>query len=159
MGWKKTEIPKNEQENVLDVLWILLRSVEGKVDPKKNILDKHEVTQAYNLLNRIGVTELRPSWESWEKGERKYSEEIAQLKEWLLSELVEDWMSDDDKEAVRQRIEVDMDEEVLAGKIEIGVRNGQSVERQMEIIKTSMKKLSVDPKNWRGLDGKIRSPR
>ncbi len=56
-------IPFDEQQNVLDVYWVLLRSVESRTDNKKNILDANDVTQAYNLLNKIKFTPHRPYWE------------------------------------------------------------------------------------------------
>jgi len=56
-------IPEDEQQNVLDVLWVLLSNVESKTDPKKSVLDKLEVEGAYNLLNRIKFTHHRPRWE------------------------------------------------------------------------------------------------
>lgn len=59
----KSLIPAKEQQNFLDVLWQMLSNIEATVNPKKDILDKVMVEGAYDLLNRIGFTYLRPRWE------------------------------------------------------------------------------------------------
>ena len=56
-------IPENETENVLSVYWQMLQGLEGKTDPKVDILDARLVEGAYNVLNRIGFTEHRSRWE------------------------------------------------------------------------------------------------
>jgi hypothetical protein len=58
---KKT-IPSEEQENVIDMFWVLLTSLEGKCEDT-DILDKRDVESGYNILNRIGYTTARPRWE------------------------------------------------------------------------------------------------
>lgn len=57
-------IPENEKENLLSVYWQLLGEVEGRTNPKIDILDKVLVEGAYNVLNRIGATKARPRWET-----------------------------------------------------------------------------------------------
>jgi hypothetical protein len=57
------KIPKNEQENVLGVLWALLKDAEGRAS-KDLYLKGVLVPQTYDLLNRIGFTKARPRWES-----------------------------------------------------------------------------------------------
>lgn len=57
-------IPKKRQSDVMDVYWIILQTLESKVDTKKDILDKIQVEQAYDLLNDIGYTKHRPIWET-----------------------------------------------------------------------------------------------
>jgi hypothetical protein len=48
-----TEIPKNEVENILDIYWQMLTTLESKINPKKDILDKQLVQAAHTVLNRI----------------------------------------------------------------------------------------------------------
>lgn len=55
-------IPEDEQENVLSVFWVLLSEVEMKLG-KNSIMEKHVVSQAYDLLNRIDYTKERPRFE------------------------------------------------------------------------------------------------
>lgn len=55
-------IPEEEQENVLNTLWVFLRNIESKVDPKVNILDKNDVEGCYRLLTRIGMIKSKPRW-------------------------------------------------------------------------------------------------
>lgn len=55
-------IPDDEQDNVIGVLWRLLRNLEENTTD--NVLDKRLVEQAYDLLNRIEVTKSRPRWEN-----------------------------------------------------------------------------------------------
>ena len=61
---KKHIIPQKEQQNVVDVFWVLLKTLEYKIDSESSILDKRIVECSYDLLNRIGVTQARPEWES-----------------------------------------------------------------------------------------------
>lgn len=66
MGWAPPSIggwiPHDEQENVLGVLWALLREVEERTDPKKDVLAARDVEGAYTLLNKIGYTQATPRW-------------------------------------------------------------------------------------------------
>ncbi len=60
----ETLIPEDEQQNVLDVLWVLLMDVEESVhNPRKDLFKRLNTESAYNLLNRIGYTKTRPRWE------------------------------------------------------------------------------------------------
>jgi len=58
------KIPDNEVENLLSVYWQLLGEVEGKTEPKKDILNARLVEGAHNVLNRAGITDSRPRWEN-----------------------------------------------------------------------------------------------
>ena len=59
----KPDIPKKEVEGVLETFWTLLRSLEMKTSKDKDRIDAHLVTQAYDQLNRLGVSDVRPEWE------------------------------------------------------------------------------------------------
>jgi len=56
------EIPEEEVENILSIYWQLLRELETKVTPD-NVLDKMLVDSAYTVLNRSGISDVRPRWE------------------------------------------------------------------------------------------------
>ena len=61
----RTNIPKNEMDNVLSVYWQLLREVESKTHSKPNGIDICLVEGAYKVLNRIkafGKSNLEPEW-------------------------------------------------------------------------------------------------
>jgi len=58
----KQIIPEKEQQNVLDILWLLLQEAEGKCSNDPTM--KMWVSQTYDLLNRIGFTKHRPRWET-----------------------------------------------------------------------------------------------
>jgi len=58
------KIPEEEQENVVSMFWQMLVQIEGDTDPEVDRLNYHLVRSGYNLMNRIGVTEERPRWES-----------------------------------------------------------------------------------------------
>ena len=61
--WRiKMLIPEDEQDNVLHVYWVLLAEIEMTLK-KEDALRKHTVSQAYDLLNRIGYTKNRPAFE------------------------------------------------------------------------------------------------
>lgn len=57
------KIPVDEQDNVLAVLWSMIGEVEMKITAK-SVMEKHVVSQAYNLLNRIDYTKDRPRFET-----------------------------------------------------------------------------------------------
>ena len=57
---KRIEKLEEEKEDIFGVYWQMLQEIEGNAD---NALDKHLATQAYDLLNRIGLSEHRPRWE------------------------------------------------------------------------------------------------
>ena len=63
----KPPIPRDRQEDVLHMLWILTQTAESKAE---GALDRMEVESAYNLMNQIGYSSLRPSWE---RGPKKAS--------------------------------------------------------------------------------------
>lgn len=57
-------IPPAEHDNVLYMLWTTTTSLENHCDRADgSALDRHDVTAAYNLLNRLGYTTARPGWE------------------------------------------------------------------------------------------------
>lgn len=57
-----TTIPPSRQEDALYLIWRLATTIESKCGIK-DILDKTDVTCAYNFLNEVGYTDLRPRWE------------------------------------------------------------------------------------------------
>lgn len=57
-------VPYNDLENALDLMWVLLREVEEKTTPEKDILNARDVEAAYRLLKRIGYTTANPRWVS-----------------------------------------------------------------------------------------------
>lgn len=60
---KSRLIPKDREEDVLYMFGQLLSALESKVNPRDDMLDKHLVNSAYNVLNDIGYTTHRPPWE------------------------------------------------------------------------------------------------
>ena len=56
-------IPSHEQKNVLDTLWVLLQDCESRAWSQNDPVLKHQVTQSYDLLNRLGYTKERPRLE------------------------------------------------------------------------------------------------
>lgn len=59
----KPPIPRERQEDVLHMYWVLLGALESRCQPT-DILDKAAVESGYNILNQIGYCKHRPSWES-----------------------------------------------------------------------------------------------
>ena len=57
------KIPDNEMDNMVSVYWQMLRELESRIDPDKDIMDKILVEGAFNILNRCNVTKSRPIWE------------------------------------------------------------------------------------------------
>ena len=57
------KIPEDEVENVLALFWEILVNLESKVGRSGGVLDKMLLSSAYNLLNRIDFTNLRPRFE------------------------------------------------------------------------------------------------
>jgi len=58
-------IPKEEQANFISIYWQMLGELEARIDPTKDVLDRHLVEGAYRVLNRSGVfrnAELKPRW-------------------------------------------------------------------------------------------------
>ena len=62
----RATIPLEEHDNVLHMLWALIGEVEMKLTDKSS-LEKHIVSSAYNVLNRIGFTKNRPHFESFKE--------------------------------------------------------------------------------------------
>jgi putative ribosome biogenesis GTPase RsgA len=48
-----SKIPDNEIDNLMDIYWQMLVTLESKCDPKKDLLDKNLVEAGYKVLNRI----------------------------------------------------------------------------------------------------------
>lgn len=71
---KTCTIKKKDQEDVLHMLWIITTSLESRIDPLKDILDKNEVDAAYIVLNRVGYTQNHPRWDDpqQQKARQKY---------------------------------------------------------------------------------------
>jgi len=61
----KNPIPTARAGDVLHMYWILLGSLESRVDGDPMAgLDRAAVTSGYNILNDIGYTDARPAWEA-----------------------------------------------------------------------------------------------
>lgn len=58
----KFEIPEDEVENILSVYWSMLREIESKATDD-DVLNKMLVDDAYSLLNRCKISDVRPRWE------------------------------------------------------------------------------------------------
>ena len=55
------QIPEKEVENIISTYWQMLRTLESKLDSRKNnALDNILIIGAYNILNRCGITDHRP---------------------------------------------------------------------------------------------------
>ena len=54
------KIPEDETENVLALFWEILVNLESKIGRSGGVLDKLILSSAYDLLNRIDFTNLRP---------------------------------------------------------------------------------------------------
>ncbi len=66
----KNPIPTSRADDVLFMYEQLLGALESRVDGDPNgALDRHMVSQAYNVLNDIGYTDARPGWETRAKKE------------------------------------------------------------------------------------------
>jgi hypothetical protein len=58
-----------DQTVVLDVLWYFTKELEEKCNNSSTVISKayikkkQQVTDLYNLLNRLGYTQTRPNWE------------------------------------------------------------------------------------------------
>lgn len=57
-------VTQEEWDNVKHVFWVLLRTVENKVDPDKDIFSKGDVEAGYRLVKRVfgGSSDLNPQW-------------------------------------------------------------------------------------------------
>lgn len=53
-----------ELENLQDMYWYLLMVVEENCRVTNDIIDKHNVSNAYKIWNRIEKTDLKPAWEN-----------------------------------------------------------------------------------------------
>lgn len=58
-----SEIPKNEQGNILHCFWQMLLQAEQDAWDSKNPLDRHAVKQYYDLWNRITGDNPKVAWE------------------------------------------------------------------------------------------------
>jgi hypothetical protein len=56
------DIPKDEQENILDIYWQMLMQIESHTKPEKQPLDAHLVEAAYKVLDRAGLYVGKPRW-------------------------------------------------------------------------------------------------
>ena len=65
--WNINNIPEHETENILDLYWQILRDLESK-HPNDMYIQQVIVHAAYTVLNRCGITDLRPRNERGEKG-------------------------------------------------------------------------------------------
>lgn len=54
---------KDEQSEILEVMWYLTQDLEEKCLKIKNNKKRQFVIDLYNFLNKIGYTKCRPSWE------------------------------------------------------------------------------------------------
>lgn len=64
----KPPIPRDRQDDVLHLYWMMLGALESRVDIKEgNQLDKELVTAGFNVLNQIGYSAARPVWETRSK--------------------------------------------------------------------------------------------
>lgn len=61
---KKDIIHEEEQQNVLDMFWFMLSTIESSINPEKDLIDKNTVESGYELLKRIGFIEedQQPRW-------------------------------------------------------------------------------------------------
>lgn len=55
-------IPENRQQDILDVFWVLLRTIESTATDK-DVLDRRDVECGYRILRDIGYYNLYPRWE------------------------------------------------------------------------------------------------
>ena len=61
---RNTNIPENEHENVLDLFWQMLRTLDAHLKPEEDAVCALTVSASYDLMNRIGMTKARPRWET-----------------------------------------------------------------------------------------------
>lgn len=71
----KRLIPKSREEDLLGVFWAMLVTAEGRIDPRRDVLDRMDVEAGYRLLNDIGYTTLQPRWLA------RVDEQAAELRE------------------------------------------------------------------------------
>lgn len=50
------------EDDILYLYWVMMQTLEYKLDMRKDILDKDEVEAAYRAWNRVHGTNLRPYW-------------------------------------------------------------------------------------------------
>ena len=55
-------IPKNEQNNVMETFWTMLRECESKADNEDDRLLKHWVGAWYRQWNRVTSDNKKPVW-------------------------------------------------------------------------------------------------
>jgi len=55
-------IPVDRQQDVIDVFWVLLTSLESDTDPKKDVFDRLTVEAGYRIMNDLNVTTEGPRW-------------------------------------------------------------------------------------------------
>jgi hypothetical protein len=63
------KIPKDIVYNFISTFWCLLKHYEATTPIKPNSFDKLLISDAYDLLNKINFTDLRPDFESDESNE------------------------------------------------------------------------------------------
>jgi len=56
------EIPKDEQQNVLENFWTMLQECEKTAECDNDPILKHWVEQWYDLWNRLNSTNYKPRW-------------------------------------------------------------------------------------------------
>lgn len=61
-GINKIKLSKEDQETALHLLWIHLRESESKLNQYDAVL-KRQISQTYDFLNRIELTNARPEFE------------------------------------------------------------------------------------------------
>lgn len=49
-------------EDVKDIYWYMLIMLEGRIDPKKDILDAGLVESAYRVWNKLNNDDKKPRW-------------------------------------------------------------------------------------------------
>jgi len=59
---KAKRLSTKQSEDVLYLYWLMLQSLEHKLDPKTDLLDKNEVEVGYRTWNRIHHSDLQPYW-------------------------------------------------------------------------------------------------
>ena len=55
-------IPEDEQQNVLDNFWLMMRECETKAECNNDVVLKHWVEQWYQIWNRLTGSSNKPRW-------------------------------------------------------------------------------------------------
>lgn len=63
--WQMDEFKERAEnlEDLQNMYWYLLRVVEENCRITGDVIDKHNVNNAYKIWNRIEKTDLKPVWE------------------------------------------------------------------------------------------------